>query len=676
MKEKNPYGLLFDEVKIGPVVAPNRFYQVPHCTGMGYGSPNTLAAMREVKAEGGWGVVCTEYCSIHPSSDDTPMPYASLWDENDIRAQAKMVDKVHAHGALAGAQLWHGGSTSSNLYSREISIGPQSRPAWGFDPVQCRAMDKADIRDFRQWHRAAARRAVSAGFDLVYVYATHGYLLSQFLSPENTRTDEYGGNLENRVRLVRELLEETREEVGDRCAVAMRFSSDAGMTDGQPENDEQRETVAMLADLPDLWDINITDYSYEMGSSRFVKEAAQEDYVSYVKGLTGKPVVGVGRFTSPDTMLRQVKSGILDLVGCARPSIADPFLPNKVKEGREEDIRECIGCNICYAGDSRSNPITCTQNPTMGEEWRRGWHPEKIPRRGSDSRILVIGGGPAGLEAARALGARGYEVALAERKSELGGRVSLESGLPGLAEWARVRDWRVGQIGKMENVSVFLDSEVDPEQVREFDADQVAVATGSIWRRDGVGRWNGEEIPGWREAPVLTPDDIMMGAEAVGPVLIFDDDLYYMGGALAEKLALDGLDVALVTPASLVSPFTQNTEEQPRIQKRLIELGVRIEANWAVEGFSSGGVQLACAFTGRERRLEAESVVMVTSRVPADSLYAELAGEGGTVVRVGDCLAPGTIAASVRSGYRYARELDEADTEEVPFLRETPELFG
>ena len=137
MTEKNPYALLLEEVKIGPVTAPNRFYQVPHCTGMGYGSPNTLAAMREVKAEGGWGVVCTEYCSIHPSSDDTPMPYASLWDESDIRAQAKMVDKVHAHGALAGVQLWHGGHTSSNLYTREIAIGPESRPSWGFDPGQC-----------------------------------------------------------------------------------------------------------------------------------------------------------------------------------------------------------------------------------------------------------------------------------------------------------------------------------------------------------------------------------------------------------------------------------------------------------------------------------------------------------------------------------------------------------
>ena len=676
---ENRYRVLLEEVKIGPVVAPNRFYQVPHCTGMGYGSPNTLAAMREVKAEGGWGVVCTEYCSIHPSSDDTPFPHASIWDNADVKAQGMMVDKVHAHGSLAGIQLWHGGSDISNLHSREITLGPQSRPASGIDPVQSAAMDKRDIRALRSWHRAAAGRAVEAGFDLVYVYATHGYLLSQFLSPSNKRSDEYGGSLENRVRLVRELLEETREVLGDRCALAIRLSSDGGETDGEPDSGEQREVVSLLGDLPDLWDINIHDYSYEMGSSRFVKEAALEDYVSYVKSITGKPVVGVGRFTSPDTMLRQVESGVLDLIGCARPSIADPFLPRKVKEGRIDDIRECIGCNICYAGDAKGNPITCTQNPSMGEEWRRGWHPEFISPRASAKRILVVGGGPAGMEAARALGARGYEVALAERSSELGGRVSAEAKLPGLAEWGRVRDWRVGQIRKMDNVSVYLESDVDSAQVAEFGADAVAIATGAKWRHDGIGRWHETEIQGWREATVVTPDDLFAGVEIKDEALIYDDDFYYMGGVLAEMLALRGVSVTLVTSESLVSPWTQNTEEQPRVQRRLIELGVRIEVNTVVEALSEGEAQLACVFTGRKRTVEAATVVMVTSRKPDNALYSSL-GESAQTIRIGDCRAPGTIAASVRSGHRYAQEMDagvdESQRGAVPFLREEPKLFG
>jgi len=651
------YQPLFEPVRIGPVTAPNRFYQVPHCTGMGFRMPQSLAAMRETKAEGGWGVVCTEYCSIHPSSDDLPLPSASLWDDDDVRAQALMVEKVHRHGSLAGVELWHGGGTSANLYTRDVAMGPRSRPARGVDPVQCRAMDKRDIRELRRWHAEAARRARSAGFDIVYVYATHGYLLSQFLSRENQREDEYGGSLENRVRLVRELLEDTREAVGDGCAVALRLATSSGGPDGKPETQEQREIVSLLRELPDLFDLSVHDYSYEMGSSRFTREAALEAYVSYVKQLTQKPVVGVGRFTSPDTMLRQIREGILDLVGAARPSIADPFLPRKIREGRLEDIRECIGCNLCYAADYQGIPIRCTQNPAMGEEWRRGWHPEFIPAAGSNRTVLVVGGGPAGLEAARALGQRGYEVTLAERTRELGGRVSREAGLPGLAEWSRVRDWRVEQLGKLDNASVFLESDLDAEQILEFGADRVALAIGSDWRRDGVGRRHARPIEGWQTAKVLTPDDIMSGVHPKGPCLVYDDDHYYMGGVVAEKLARNGNDVTLVTPSYLASAWTINTSERERVQARLIDLGVLIEANTGLAGLDGERVRLECVFTGRQRETRASSVVMVTARASRDALYRELA-DRIDVVRIGDCLAPGTIAACVRSGHEYAQEMD------------------
>jgi dimethylamine/trimethylamine dehydrogenase len=661
------YRPLFEPVQIGPVTAPNRFYQVPHCTGMGFRMPQSLAAMRETKAEGGWGVVCTEYCSIHPSSDDLPLPSASLWDDGDVRAQAQMVEKVHRHGALAGVELWHGGGTSPNLYTREGAMGPRSRPARGIDPAQSRAMDKRDIRELRRWHALAARRAQSAGFDIVYVYATHGYLLSQFLSPENQRGDEYGGSLENRVRLVRELLEDTKEAVGDTCAVALRLATSSGGPDGEPDTGEQREIVSLLRELPDLFDLSVHDYSYEMGSSRFTREAALEAYVSYVKQLTQKPVVGVGRFTTPDTMLRQIREGILDLVGAARPSIADPFLPKKIREGRLGDIRECIGCNLCYAADYQGIPIRCTQNPAMGEEWRRGWHPEFIPKAASNRTVLVVGGGPAGLEAARALGQRGYTVTLAERTRELGGRVTREAGLPGLAEWARVRDWRVEQLARFDNVSIFLESDLDAEQILEFGADRVALAIGSDWRRDGVGRRHASPIEGWQTANVLTPDDIMGGDLPQGRCLVYDDDHYYMGGVVAEKLARNGNDVTLVTPSYLASAWTENTSERERIQARLIGLDVRIETNTGVTGLDGERVRLECVFTGRARETSASTVVMVTAREAREALYRELA-DRIDVVRIGDCLAPGTIAACVRSGHEYAQEMD-ADPERVARVR-------
>ena len=667
---RNPrYDSLFEPIRIGPVTAPNRFYQVPHCTGMGYRRPQTLAAMRAVKAEGGWGVVNTEYCSIDASSDDEPYPHASLWDENDIAALALMADAVHAHGSLAGCELWHGGAVSANLYSRQVPLGVTSRPAGVLDPIQTRAMDKRDIRELRRRHTEAARRAHSAGFDIVYLYACHGYLLDQFLDPSNQRSDEYGGSVENRVRLIRELLEDAKAAIGDTCAVAIRFSAGRLDDEGQPESEEPRAMIEMLKDLPDLWDLTVDDYEREMGTSRFVKEAALEDTMSWVKQVTGKPLVSVGRFTSPDTMARLIREGVIDLVGAARPSIADPFLPRKIDEGREDEIRECIGCNICYTGDQQHVPIRCTQNPTMGEEWRKGWHPERIPEKGSESSILIVGGGPAGMEAAVALGRRGYTVALAEARETLGGRVALESALPGLAEWARVHDWRLDQINRLPNVEVFLASTLDAEQIREFGADHVALATGAQWRRDGLGRWHDEAIEGWEGANVYTPDDIMAGARPKGPVFVFDDDHYYLGGVIAEKLLRDGLDVTLVTPEPEVSAWTHHTDEQETIQAHLMEIGVQIETGTELSAVGEDFVELACVYTERERERDAQSVVLVTSRNPNDSLYVELEEEL-SIERIGDCDAPATIAHAVYAGHRYAREMDASPDADIPFRRE------
>ncbi len=663
------FDVLFEPVDIGPVTAPNRFFQVPHCTGMGYRRPQTLAGMREVKAEGGWGTVCTEYCSIHPTSDDEPYPTASLWDDHDVETLALTVEKLHAHGALAGVELWHGGPMIANHYSREEPLGTSSRPAGRYDPVQTRAMDLADIRELKRWYVEAARRAQRAGFDIVYLYACHEYLLHQFLMPSNQRTDEYGGSLENRTRLLRELIEETKEAIGDTCAVAVRFSASAGGEDDDQDTTEPRAMLELLANLPDLWDITVHDYTYEMGTSRFVPEAALEATMSWVKQITDKPVVSVGRFTSPETMLRLVRQGVIDLIGAARPSIADPFLPQKIAEGRADEIRECIGCNICYTGDQTGTPIRCTQNPTMGEEWRKGWHPERIPERGSDSSILVVGGGPAGLEAAMALGKRGYHVTLAEARTELGGRVTLESALTGLAEWARVRDWRLNQISKLSNVEFYLDSVVDEEQILEFEADQVVLATGAKWRHDGTGRRHDAPIPGWDRPSVITPDDIMAGTMPTGPVVLYDDDHYYMGGVLAETLRKAGLDVTLVTPANEVSTWTNHTDEQYRIQQRILSLDIELVTGTSLASIAEDSVTLQSVHTGETRQVEAATVVMTTSRQPQDALYHAMV-DRIEIQRIGDCLAPGTIATAVYSGHRFAREMDAEVSVAVPFRRE------
>jgi dimethylamine/trimethylamine dehydrogenase len=559
-------------------------------------------------------------------------------------------------------------------------LGVTSRPLLWNNPLQTRAMDRRDIRDFRRWHRDAVKRAQQAGFDIVYVYATHGYLPDDFLSRHtNQRSDEYGGNLENRVRLVRELIEEARDATKGACVIAARFRADeGGGEDGKVEHEDRREMFSLLAELPDLWDINVTDWSLELGSSRFVKEAALEEYVAFAKQMTSKPVVGVGRFTSPDTMVRQIERDLLDMIGAARPSIADPFLPRKIAEGRIDDIRECIGCNICESQSILGGPIRCTQNPAMGEEWRRGWHPERIAPKGSNDRVLVVGAGPAGLEAAQALGQRGYSVTLAEASPELGGRVRAESQLPGLAEWLRVHDWRVQQLDKLPHVEVYRGSQLTPSDVLEYGFEHVAIATGAHWRKDGVGRWHREAISSCDLPQVFTPDEVMAGAKLAGPVVVFDDDQYYMGAVIAEVLRHDGLGVTLVTPGSRVSAWSEFTTEQERTHARLLDLDVDVVTGQAVDGFDGEDVDLACVYTGRASRRAAASLVMVTARTPNDDLYRALTVDADTlqpagiktVTRIGDCLAPSTIAAAVFSGHCFARELDAPDPGFVPFHRE------
>ncbi len=679
------YDVLFEPVKIGPVTARNRFYQVPHCNGMGRAYPSSMAEMRGVKAEGGWAVVCTEEVEIHPSSEHSPLIESRLWDDSDIPVLARMCDKIHEHGSLAGCEPAYTSSTTANLYSREIPLAVSHRPVVANHPVQARMMDKTDIKNLRRWYVDAAKRAKRAGFDVIYVYAGHDMtVLMHFLSQRhNQRTDEYGGSFENRSRLFREILEETKEAVGDTCAVVCRVAVDelmgpAGITcDG-----EGHDFIESLAEVPDLWDVNISGWENDSLTSRFGESGFQDPFISFVKSVTTKPVVGVGRYTSPDAMVSLVKKGIVDMIGAARPSIADPYLPKKIEEGRAEDIRECIGCNICVTGDFLSTPMRCTQNPTAGEEWRKGWHPEKISKKKSDDSVLVVGAGPSGLECARSLGNRGYSVAVAEATTEIGGRVKNESRLPGLAEWGRVRDYREVQLSNMANVEIFLDSRLSAEHILEFGADHVVLAAGSKWRPDGVGRINRFPVPGSDGSNVLTPDDIIAGTEVSGPVFIFDDDHYYMGGVMAEKLRKEGHDVTFVTPAADVSNWTHNTMEQERIQKRLIEMDVEIVPLHNIAAIGNGEIELSCVYTDRRQTRTCGSVLMITAKLPEDSLYHELTGnpvslsEAGikSVTRIGDCLAPGTIAAAVYGGHRYARELDEPEADGVAFRRELPQL--
>lgn len=681
------YDILFEPMQIGPVTAKNRFYQVPHCNGGGYRDPSAAAAMRGSKAEGGWGVIFTEQCEMHHTSEITPFIELRLWEDKDVPMLRKMSDAMKEHGALAGIQLAYSGVNGPNLYSKEVPLAVSAQPIRTFtnDPVQARALDKTDIRDLRRWFVNAAKRSQNAGFDLICLYGAHGFgIFQHFLSrATNHRTDEYGGSLENRARFVNEVIADMRDAVGDTMGITLRVSLDETIGQLGFSNAEVREFVDMNRNLPDLWDLAQGTWEECSGPSRFKEEAAQHELVKGIHELTDKPIVGVGRFTSPDVMAKMIKTGTLDFIGCARPSIADPFLPKKIEEGRIEDIRECIGCNICVTGDMTMSISRCTQNPTFMEEWRKGWHPERMNTKGNSENVLVIGAGPAGLEATRAVAERGYDVALAEAGTVLGGRVALERHLPGLSAWGRVADYREYQISQKPNVESYFDSELDATSILEFGFENVCIATGAKWRRDGVSRQHVVPFPTDAMMPVFTPDDLMGGASPMGHVVIYDDDHYYMGGVMAELLIQKGCSVTLVTPAAYVSEWTLNTLEQHEIHRRLANMGVQIELNRGVIEIAKDHAVTNCMFTDQTRPIACDGVLLVSSRLENNAVYNELKSREAewadagikSVKLIGDANAPGPIAWATYAGHRYARELDEADIgDALPFRREITEL--
>jgi dimethylamine/trimethylamine dehydrogenase len=479
--------------------------------------------------------------------------------------------------------------------------------------------------------------------------------------------------------------------VGSDCAIAARFAVEA-LGPWGVSTDEGLAFVQMADPLVDLWDITVGAVAgkdrIDSAASRFFGEGYELRWTHEVRKVTDKPLVGVGRFTNPDTMAMLVRSRELDLIGAARPSIADPFLPNKISEGRYSEIRECIGCNFCYSRAEYGGHLGCTQNAAAGEEHRRGWHPEVFTRAtNSDRDVLVVGAGPAGLECAIVLAKRGFgRVHLVEQAGEIGGTSRWIPKLPGLGEWGRVLGWRTVQLERLrKNIEVHTGVSLGVDETLAYGAELVIVTTGSHWATDGLSGVTFGPIPGAdaSEPWVLTPEQIMLeGKRPPGRrVVVYDCDGYFMGAGLAELLVADGHEVVLATPHEQVAPVSHETLEAIRLRHHLHEIGVQMMTEISIETLQPG-LALGLGPYEAPAQLSFDGIVLVTQRVSDDSLYRALmsqppdilnsAGVEG-VYRAGDCVAPRLLGDAIFDGHRLAREIDGDDPSvPLPYLRERP----
>ena len=710
MASESNHDILFEPVKFGPKTAPNRFFQVPHCNGAGSERPGAQAAFRAMKAEGGWGTVCVEYCSISPESDDTPHIGVRMWNEGDVINMRHTTESVHKHGALAGIQLWYGGGHAPVRESLAISRGPSQMPSETAYQNYCHECDEDDIRDLIGMYVTAAKMSEQAGFDYIDIVGSDSSLPTQFLQPMyNKRTDRWGGSFENRARFWIETMAAVKHAVGDRVAVGTRIAIDNLLGPSGLELEEGLRFVELMSGegVCDLWNIKISyfmEWGNDAGPSRFFKSGYQTWATKAVKEVTNVPVVGVNRMTSPDDMVEIIRAGEADFIGAARPSIADPFLPNKIREGRTDDIRECIGCNICVSQFNLEAPLICTQNATAMEEYRRGWHPEKFDAAPDPCSVLVVGAGPAGLECARVLGLRGYDVHLRDAEDEIGGHLRDVMRYPGLAEWGRVVSYREGQIAKLPSVELHTGvGKMSADDILAYGADKVVIAVGAHWAADGLNAVEFGPIGGAdaSQPQFCTPEQIMAGKEVGDRVVVIDGDGYFTGAAMAEMMADQGKEVSIVTQFIEVAPFCENTLEGPNLQRLLHEKNIALyPLHWTESVKVDNSIKLALAFAYRDgsqiempprtghapRRagtdvtnLECDTVILCTARKSNTALFTELksrkaewaANEVAAVYHVGDCHTPRFIQLSVFEGHRLAREFESKNPQyPLPFIRE------
>ncbi|HEV8674062.1 MAG TPA: FAD-dependent oxidoreductase [Methylomirabilota bacterium] len=626
---------LFSPFRLKGVTLRNRIVSTPHSDGMaedGLVSARMLAYFR-AKAEGGAGLIMGPAGgAVHPTSP-TRAGGLELYRPEAVAGLARLARLVHAAGAAYIPQLTHWGRRGSSGDRPEPLLAPSPIP----EPVSAenpRALTEAEIAEIVAGYAAAARRAQEAGADGVDLVAYANHLPDQFWSPlSNRRTDRYGGSLENRMRFSLEMLEAIRRAVGPSFIVGLRITGDE-FVEGGLEPPVLREIAGRLARS------GLMDYlsvSGGAGMTPWAQAAVVPGhwwppgcFAEYARAMrevaAGLPLLYAGRVVRPEMAERLVADGTCDLVAMTRAILTDPEMPTKAREGRLDEIRYCVGANVCIARRyGHHQPVACIYNPSAGRETELEPLRPAAPAR----RIVVAGGGPAGLEAARVAAQRGHQVVLFEAAGEIGGHLRLEAAVPHRHELRGIIDYYRRELARL-GVETRPGIRATAEGVLGERPDAVVVATGS--------RPAGAEV-GLDGMVVLTADAVLGGARAVGRALVFDDDGRYRGPGAALLLAQQGTPVEVVTPELHVG-IRLDPSNLPPFYRHLLRAGVTLTPNHTLAGASRGTLRLRNVFTAAEVERPGIDTVVVAllRRIPEDGLYHELR-DRAEVYLVGDAAA-------------------------------------
>jgi 2,4-dienoyl-CoA reductase (NADPH2) len=645
---------LFTPLRIGPVRVPNRIVFPAHLTNF---AEHNLPCERHAyyyaeRAKGGAGLIITEEQSVHP----TDFAYEKLihaFDERVIPGYRMITGMVHRHGAKILAQINHNGGQGSGLYSR--------LPLWAPSPVADplfrevpKEMEKQEVEEVVEGFGRVARHVKEGGFDGVEIQASHSSLIRQFLSPySNHRRDEYGGSLENRLRLCFEIIDAIREEVGRDLVVGIRLSGDE-LIDGGLNLEDMVEISRHLAAIGKIDYINtsigIASHAlYMVDPSMHVPPGYQLYIPSAIRKAVDLPVFCVGRIKDPIQAEQILADGHGDMVGMVRAQICDPELANKAREGRLDAIRICLSDNQYCSGRVGLNmPLGCMQNPAVGREKQLGIG-TLIPAP-KVKRVMVVGGGPGGLEAAKVAAMRGHDVILYEKENELGGQVNILVMVPNRVEFGDLVRNLLNELSALK-VKVKLGTEVTPDTVAAEKPDAVVLATGSVPAPCSIPVSDGAEVVDVRQ--------VLRGEVEVGKrVVLIDEVGFHDTTSTAEFLADGGKQVEIVTPALYAGQDLGPTLDLEMWHRRARSKGIVITPNVVVREISGSTVTVFNHYSGREWRIEGvDTVVRAAPARANDTLYFALKGRVKELYRVGDCVAPRRVGPAILEGHLAGRSL-------------------